>query len=139
MKQGIIGSTFAATLALMLSTVAPLNAATPTDQEFELTSPSGNYLVGIFASKQRDTDTAAKYLGRALSDDPDNRSLVERAFILSLSSGYINRAEALAERVVRHNKRHRMSHIVLGLREARKKRYQSAREHFKKAALYPGW
>lgn len=137
MKQGFIGSAFAATLAFMLSSASPATAATQTDLEFELSSSSGNYLVGVFASKLRDTDVAAKFLGRALSDDPDNRNLVERAFILSLSSGYIDRAEALAERVVRYNKRHRMSHIVLGLREARKKRYESAREHFKQAGYTP--
>ncbi|MDH3742210.1 MAG: tetratricopeptide repeat protein [Hyphomicrobiales bacterium] len=137
MKQGKFGSIFAAALAFMLTGASPASAATQTDLEFGLNSPSGNYLVGVFASKLRDTDIAAKYLGRALSDDPDNRNLVERAFILSLSSGYIDRAEALAERVVRYNKRHRMSHIVLGLREARKKRFETAREHFKQAGYTP--
>ncbi|NNE24919.1 MAG: tetratricopeptide repeat protein [Rhizobiales bacterium] len=137
MKQGIFGSAFAATLAFLLTSASPASAAAQTDLEFELNSPSGNYLVGVFASKLRDTDIAAKYLGRALSDDPDNRNLVERAFILSLSSGYIDRAEALAERVVRYNKRHRMSHIVLGMREARKKRFESARKHFKQAGYTP--
>lgn len=137
MKQGFIGSAFAAALAIVLSSATSASAATQAELEFELSSPSGNYLVGVFASKLRDTDVAAKFLGRALSDDPDNRNLVERAFILSLSSGYIDRAESLAERVVRYNKRHRMSHIVLGLREARKKRYESARKHFRQAGYTP--
>lgn len=137
MKQGFIGSAFAAALAIVLSSATSASAATQAELEFELSSPSGNYLVGVFASKLRDTDVAAKFLGRALSGDPDNRNLVERAFILSLSSGYIDRAESLAERVVRYNKRHRMSHIVLGLREARKKRYESARKHFRQAGYTP--
>lgn len=137
MKQGIYGSAIATTLALFLAGTTPAAAAAQTDLEFELNSSSGNYLVGVYASKLRDTDVAAKYLGRALSDDPDNRNLVERAFILSLSSGLIERSEALAERVVRYNKRHRMSHIVLGLREGRKKRFETAREHFKQAGYTP--
>ncbi len=138
MKHRIFGPTFAAALAFMCVGAPSVSAATTAEEiEFELNSSSGNYLVGIFASKLRDTDVAAKYLGRALSDDPDNRNLIERAFILSLSSGYIQRSEALAERVVRFNKRHRMSHIVLGLREARKKRFETARDHFKKAGYTP--
>ncbi len=127
---------FAAAAVLLAGAATPAQTAQK-NLEFELSSASGNYLVGVYASKLRDTDTAADFLGRALNDDPNNKTLVERAFILSLSSGFIDRAEALAERVVRFNKRHRMSHVVLGLRDARKKRFESARKHFRQAAYTP--
>ncbi len=127
----------AAALALLLAGTETPAVASQTKLDFELNSASGSYLVGVYASKLRDTDIAAEFLGRALDDDPNNRTLVERAFILSLSAGHVGRAEALADRVVRFNKRHRMSHIVLGLREARKKRYASARKHFKQSAYTP--
>ena len=137
MKPGRLGSALALALSLAFAAATPTHAAEDSTVEFELSSPSADYLVGVFASKLRDTETAAKFLSRALNNDPENRNLIERAFILSLSSGYIERAEALAARVIRHNKRHRMSHIVLGLRDARKGRYESSRKHFETAAYTP--
>ncbi len=102
-----------------------------------VSSLSGNYLAGRQAAKERDMDRAADFYSRALGDDPTNKTLIERGFVMDISSGNIERAQELARQVIKFNKRHRLSHIALGLREARRKRFDSARKHFKTAAYTP--
>jgi tetratricopeptide (TPR) repeat protein len=104
---------------------------------FAVSSLSGSYLAGRQAAKERDMDKAADFYSRALSDDPTNRVLIERGFVMDLSSGNVERAQELARQVVKFNKRHRLSHIALGLREARHERFESSRKHFAKAAYTP--
>jgi tetratricopeptide (TPR) repeat protein len=104
---------------------------------WEDTSLSGNYLAGRFAGKEKDMNAAARFLGRALNDDPNNPVLIERAFVLYLSSGDMANAEEFATRVLSFNSQHRMARIVLGLRDLRFKRYAAARTHFAKAAYTP--
>ncbi len=105
--------------------------------DLEGSSLSGSYLAGRFAGKQRDMDAAGQYFQQALRDDPNNAVLIERVFIFDLSEGKIASAEDYAERVLSFNSQHRMARFVLGLRDVRLKRYQRARENFKKAAYTP--
>jgi tetratricopeptide (TPR) repeat protein len=107
------------------------------DLDVEGTSLSGSYLAGRFAGKQRDMDAAGQYFQQALRDDPNNAVLIERVFIFDLSEGKIVSAEDYAERVLSFNSQHRMARFVLGLRDVRLKRWQRARENFKKAAYTP--
>ncbi|MGE0005662.1 MAG: tetratricopeptide repeat protein [Parvibaculaceae bacterium] len=105
--------------------------------DLEGSSLSGSYLAGRFAGKQRDMDAAAQYFQQALRDDPNNAVLIERVFIFDLSEGKIASAEDYAERVLSFNSQHRMARFVLGLRDVRLKRYQRARQNFRKAAYTP--
>ncbi|MGE3872148.1 MAG: tetratricopeptide repeat protein [Parvibaculaceae bacterium] len=105
--------------------------------DVEGSSLSGSYLAGRFAGKQRDMDAAGQYFQQALRDDPNNAVLIERVFVFDLSEGKIASAEDYAERVLSFNSQHRMARFVLGLRDVRLKRYQRARENFKKAAYTP--
>lgn len=107
------------------------------DLDVEGSSLSGSYLAGRFAGKQRDLDAAGTYFQQALRDDPNNAVLIERVFIFDLSEGKIASAEDYAERVLSFNSQHRMARFVLGLRDARLKRFVKARENFKKAAYTP--
>jgi tetratricopeptide (TPR) repeat protein len=100
-------------------------------------SLSGSYLAGRFAGRQRDMNAAAEYFQQALRDDPNNAVLIERVFIFELSEGNIAGAEEFAARVLSFNSQHRMARIVLGLRDVRLKRYERARENFKKSAYTP--
>ncbi len=100
-------------------------------------SPSGSYLAGRFASRQRDTGIAARYIARALENDPDNPLLIERAFTLEVSSGNIVSAEKFAERVLKFNDQHRLSLLVLGLRSMREGKAVLARQYFQKSAYTP--
>jgi tetratricopeptide (TPR) repeat protein len=100
-------------------------------------SPSGSYLAGRFASRQRDTGIAARYIARALENDPDNPLLIERAFTLEVSSGNIESAEKFAERVLKFNDQHRLSLLVLGLKSMREGKAALARQYFQKSAYTP--
>ncbi len=62
-------------------------------------SPAGNYLAGRFAAGQNDLAAAADRLGQALAADPDNKELLQRAFLSTLGAGRMAEAAALAERL----------------------------------------
>ncbi|CAN5271720.1 tetratricopeptide repeat protein [soil metagenome] len=103
----------------------------------EGSSLSGSYLAGRSAGKLRDMDIAAQYFQQALRDDPNNSVLIERVFVFELSEGNIPAAEDYAPRVLSFNSQHRLARIVLGLRDARLRHYDKAREHFRRAAYTP--
>lgn len=105
--------------------------------DFQAKSLSGNYLAGRYASTLREMDSAAHFFSEALKGDPANPVLIERAFILDLSAGNIERAESFATRVVEANPQHRMARIVLGLKAFKEGRLADARENLRKAAFTP--
>ena len=130
-------------IALPLASAAAfmmLVAAGPSRAEFsidEATSLSGNYLAGRSAGKERDNEIAADYLSKALIEDPDNPVLIEKLFLLEVSSGNMPDAEELATKVLSFNSQHRMARIVLGLRDFRVRHYADARRNFAEASYTP--
>jgi tetratricopeptide (TPR) repeat protein len=130
-------------IALPLASAAAfmmLVAAVPARAEFsieEVTSLSGNYLAGRSAGKERDNEIAADYLSKALIEDPDNPVLIEKLFLLEVSSGNMPDAEELATKVLSFNSQHRMARIVLGLRDFRVRHYADARRNFAEASYTP--
>lgn len=130
-----IALSFASAAAFMM-----LVAAGPSHAEFsidEAVSLSGNYLAGRSAGKERDNEIAADYLSKALIKDPDNPGLIEKLFLLEVSSGNIPDAEELATKVLSFNSQHRMARIVLGLRDFRARHYADARRNFAEASYTP--
>ena len=105
--------------------------------EGSLFTPSGNYLAGRLAGKNRDNAKAAEFYGRALRSDPNNPVILERTFLLELSSGSIDTAETLAKRVVIQDTRNRLARIVLGLKDFGDGRQSDARAHWKAASHGP--
>jgi tetratricopeptide (TPR) repeat protein len=119
---------------LMLVKAVPAHAEFSID---EVTSLSGNYLAGRSAGKERDNEIAADYLSKALIEDPDNPVLIERLFLLEVSSGNLPDAEELAVKVLSFNSQHRMARIVLGLRDFKVRHYGDARKNFAEASYTP--
>ncbi|MEQ1524646.1 MAG: hypothetical protein ABL936_25590, partial [Aestuariivirga sp.] len=119
---------------MMLVTAGPTRAEFSID---EVTSLSGNYLAGRSAGKERDNEIAADYLAKALIEDPDNPVLIEKLFLLEVSSGNMPDAEELATKVLSFNSQHRMARIVLGLRDFRVRHYADARRNFAEASYTP--
>jgi tetratricopeptide (TPR) repeat protein len=119
---------------LMLLTAVPAHAEFSID---EVTSLSGNYLAGRSAGKERDNEIAADYLSKALIEDPDNPVLIEKLFLLEVSSGNLPDAEELAVKVLSFNSQHRMARIVLGLRDFKVRHYGDARKNFAEASYTP--
>jgi tetratricopeptide (TPR) repeat protein len=130
-------------IALPLASAAAfimLITAGPSRAEFSIdgaTSLSGNYLAGRSAGKERDNEIAADYLTKALIEDPDNPVLIEKLFLLEVSSGNMPDAEELATKVLSFNSQHRMARIVLGLRDFRVRHYADARRNFAEASYTP--
>ena len=104
---------------------------------FETSSLSGNYLAGRYAGRLGDTDVAAEYFTQALRDDPSNQHLIERTFVLAISSGDIAQAEEMAVLVLGFDSKNRLAQIVIGLKEFRSRRYDSALELFRKSDQTP--
>ncbi|MGI9412912.1 MAG: tetratricopeptide repeat protein [Hyphomicrobiales bacterium] len=100
-------------------------------------SQSGNYLAGRFAGKHRDNAMAAEFYGQALRTDPNNAVILERTFLLELSSGNTDRAERLARRVIAQDSRNRTARIVLGIRDFKAGRHEDARQHWQAASHGP--
>ena len=126
---------FASAAAFMM-----LVTANPSRAEFSIngsTSLSGSYLAGRSAGKERDNQIAADYLSKALIEDPDNPVLIEKLFLLEVSSGNLPDAEELATKVLSFNSQHRMARIVLGLRDFRSRHYAQARKNFAEASYTP--
>ena len=122
---------------LAMTAVASPAAAEEFAPLYESGSLSGSYLAGRYASRLRDMDIAAGYFAQALRDDPNNSVLIERTFVLAFSAGDLAQAEELAVPVLKIDPKHRLAHIVLGLRDFRNKRYARAADHFRKVDASP--
>jgi tetratricopeptide (TPR) repeat protein len=75
-------------------------------------SPYANYLVGRFAMAQGDVGTAARALGDATSADPSDPDLREKAFLISILGGDIDRASTLGQGMTATND---TSTLMIGL------------------------
>lgn len=90
----------------------------------------GNYLAARHATHENDTRAAAEFYRSAVEEDPDNNVILERAFLLELSSGNLPGGVDLAERLVQVDESHRLSRYTLGVIDLRARQFQSARRHF---------
>jgi tetratricopeptide (TPR) repeat protein len=129
----------------------PANASAtfPTRDELKDMTVSGSYLAARHASIERDAGAAAEFYRLALSKDPKNSQLLDRAFISSLADGSIEEAVKLAHRILKADKSNRVARLVVGVHDLKLKRYESARRNINQsvrgpitdlvAALLAGW
>lgn len=61
----------------------------------------GNYLAGRFAENEADLDFAASMMERVLEENPSDKEILRRAFVLNLSAGNGDRAAELGERLIK--------------------------------------
>ncbi len=59
----------------------------------------GNYLAGRFAENEADLTFAANMIERVLEENPSDKEILRRAFVLNLGAGNGDRAAELAERL----------------------------------------
>lgn len=74
---------------------------------------SGDYLAGRQASFDGDIQAAATYYGRAVMSDPQNPVLLERAALAEISIGDVERAAALAGKLVNDGHRSQVAHMAI--------------------------
>jgi tetratricopeptide (TPR) repeat protein len=108
-------------------TTENLSIATP----FEVgDSPAGNYLAAVVAGADRDTVAAATFFREALRFDPNNKDLLERAFVAAMSDGSMAESFSLAERLLALEPDNGLAHLAMGVRDLKEHQYSSARWHF---------
>jgi tetratricopeptide (TPR) repeat protein len=125
------------------------SAQVPTQQELLRLAPLGAYLAARHAGADRDAAAQAAYYRAALRADPNNKELLERAFLALLASGEVEESGKLADRIVQTEKSHRIARLTLGIRAIKQKQYQTARQQLElsvgnpvtdlAAALLLGW
>lgn len=89
-------------------------------------SLAGKYLVGRYASHERDGKAAADFLREALSLDPQNPDLLRRAFLAQVSEGEIDQSLPLARQVIDKTPDETVAGLVLGVAEIKAGRYRDA-------------
>lgn len=89
-------------------------------------SLSGSYLAARSADRERDIGAAARYYANALSADPRNPGLMERALILGLASGKLDSSFALAERMVVFDPANPAARVALAARDIKAGDFEAA-------------
>jgi tetratricopeptide (TPR) repeat protein len=97
-----------------------------TSHDLKSVTKSGSYLAARHASIERDAASAATFYRQALSKDPRDADLLDRAFISSLADGNIDEAVKLAEHILTIDKSNRVARLVVGVRDLKAKKYASA-------------
>lgn len=101
------------------------------------TSLSGNYLAARYANATRDMGAAARYFSEALSIDPGNPYLLERAFTLLVADGRVREAMPLAEQLVGRDRNSRLARLTLGIDALKSARWERARTHIRAGSQGP--
>jgi tetratricopeptide (TPR) repeat protein len=109
----------------------------PSAHELARVSTSGAYLAARHASVQRDAGAAAAYYRAALRGDPKNTELLERAFLSVLAEGDVDEAVRLADKVLQHDRNHRIARLVIGVRALKQKKYGAARQNLAQSVRGP--
>lgn len=100
-------------------------------------SPFGAYLAGRHAVTVNDSSKAAIFYERALSDQPDDPVILERAFMAALTAGDMGRGVPLARRLAAIDPDERMARLTLALAALRDGRFGDASSEMDAAAPGP--
>lgn len=98
-------------------------------------SISGSFLAGRDAFVDKRSEDAASFFLGALSEDWDNVVLLDRAFMSLVSSGRIEEAEELAQRLIVLEPENELARLVLGTVALKERRYSSAENQLKDMSI----
>ncbi len=105
--------------------------------DFSGFTAAGSYLAARHAGLQRDALAAAGFYRDALRRDPKNGELLDRTFLSLLVGGDVDGAANYAERVVQADKTDRVSRLVLGVSNLKRKRFVAARRDLAQSVRGP--
>ncbi|MCC2099304.1 MAG: tetratricopeptide repeat protein [Hyphomicrobiales bacterium] len=88
---------------------------------------AGSYLSAMSASRRNDTLAASTYLREVLRYDPDNKDVLDRAYIATLSNGDMADAFAIARRLVKKETNHSLGRMGLAIRAFKVRHFITAR------------
>ena len=107
------------------------------DEPVDVRSLLGSYLAGRFARNQHDTGNASEYYLQALARDPENELLLEQSFLMAVSEGSFDQAQALAVKLVERQPANRMGQLFLAVADFKAGKLDLADEHLKAASTGP--
>jgi tetratricopeptide (TPR) repeat protein len=110
--------------ALLAQPVAAIQSAVDPD----ISNLSGAYLAARTADVEKDVENAARFYREALKGDPANLLLLERAMVLSASSGNMVEALSLAEKLKSAAPDNHPARLLLAIEDIRAGRNQQAIE-----------
>jgi tetratricopeptide (TPR) repeat protein len=101
------------------------------------TTLAGTYLAARYANATKDMGAAAQFFAEALSEDPGNPFLMERAFTLLIADGRIREALPVAEQLIARDRGARLARLTLGVEAMRTQRWERARTQIRAGAQGP--
>ena len=140
MTSSSLARCIAGTALAAFLVAAPIELAaaqSPNAQDLAGLTASGSYLAARHAGRQRDAAIEAAYYRAALKRDPKNGELLDRTFLSLVVGGDIDEAVKLAERVAQADKNDRVSRLVLGVNEIKRKQYPAARKDLAQSVRGP--
>jgi predicted Zn-dependent protease len=125
-------------MALLLAGCATMPSDAPhalkSDPQAEVFS---TYLAARFAAGEHDLPQAARYYGKALSDDPGNPSLLTLSFFYAVTSGDFEAAGKYAQSAVLATPDERSARLTLAVMSLKRKDYADARKQLSLSAKGP--
>src|SRR5512146_1946272 len=122
----------ALTIALSAGACASVKAdSTPDDNQF------GTYLAAHVAAGQHDLIDAARLYRNALSDDPANSDIANRAFLYTAASGDVDGAIDLANKVVALDAGNRAGRLAIAIGALKDGNYSTARSELAQSGKGP--
>jgi tetratricopeptide (TPR) repeat protein len=97
----------------------------------------GNYLSARFAASEHNLKDASTYYRASLAADPDNKELLELAFFFATSSGDIDNAAKLAQRIVAAQPDNRAARLTLTVAALKRHDFADARKQLSLSAKGP--
>ena len=94
---------------------------------------AGAWLSATNAGARNDTLAASTYFREVLRFDPNNKEVLERAFVATLSNGDMADAFRIAEKLIKSNRNHSLARTVLAVRSIKAKHFITARTHLTRA------
>ncbi|MEJ8571720.1 tetratricopeptide repeat protein [Microbaculum marinum] len=128
---------FLVAVAALIATASAPSRAETAPQDHGSHSLAGNYLAGRVAGALSDSGAAAHFYKQALQADPDNLSLLDRSFTLSLIAGEYDTAMATAKRIAELDPSHRLAQLALAVDAIRARQYAAAQRHLAEAGSGP--
>ena len=120
-------------MVVLLGACAGVNGPGPAADSSEF----GNYLSARFAASQHDLKDAATYYRASLAADPDNRQLLALSFFFATSSGDIDGAARLADKVVAATPDDRAGRLTLAVVAMKHHDFAGARKQVALSAKGP--
>jgi tetratricopeptide (TPR) repeat protein len=136
-RRSVYSVGLASTLCLAISSVAFAKSPADSADTYHPISTLGSYLAGKIAAGQNDMASAARFYGRTLAEAHDHPGVIAAAFIAAASEGDTARADQLARRLIKSQPAHREARLWLGVSAFEARRFEEARNHFRRAASGP--